>query len=230
MHNMPGIPVGQFAIRPGPLLAASDGIFIDVTGKGGHAARPHECIDTVLVASSHRHGAAVDRGAQRRPIEIGRRLHLRVPVGRGAQRHPPDGAPRRAPPARWRQRCAISWSGEWSRWLRPPRGLYGATATARCGRRLSVTNNHVRQTEFAAAVAAQVAGADKVDTNTPPLMGGGGLLVHAGGATRRLYPRRQRQHRRRAPPQVRLQRRCAARLACRSGRGWRRRRCQRRAQ
>src|SRR5215210_541906 len=51
MHNMPGIPVGQFAIRPGPLLAASDRVYIDVTGKGGHAARPHECIDTVLVAS-----------------------------------------------------------------------------------------------------------------------------------------------------------------------------------
>ena len=45
MHNMPGIPAGEFAIRPGPLLAASDGIHIDITGKGGHAARPHECID-----------------------------------------------------------------------------------------------------------------------------------------------------------------------------------------
>ena len=49
MHNMPGIPAGQFAIRPGPLLAASDAIFIDITGKGGHAARPHQCIDPVLV-------------------------------------------------------------------------------------------------------------------------------------------------------------------------------------
>ena len=51
MHNMPGIPAGQFAIRPGPLLAASDGIHIEITGKGGHAARPHECIDPVLVGS-----------------------------------------------------------------------------------------------------------------------------------------------------------------------------------
>src|SRR5229473_8372216 len=49
MHNMPGIPAGQFAIRPGSLLAASDTITIDITGKGGHAARPHECIDPVLV-------------------------------------------------------------------------------------------------------------------------------------------------------------------------------------
>src|SRR5215831_15831739 len=51
MHNMPGIPTGTFAIRPGPLLAASDGIHIEITGKGGHASRPHQCIDPVLVGS-----------------------------------------------------------------------------------------------------------------------------------------------------------------------------------
>src|SRR5512138_682231 len=51
MHNMPGIPAGEFAIRPGPLLAASDGIHIEITGKGGHASRPHQCIDPVLVGS-----------------------------------------------------------------------------------------------------------------------------------------------------------------------------------
>jgi hippurate hydrolase len=51
MHNMPGIPVGQFAIRPGALMAAADQFEITVTGKGGHAAKPHECIDTTLVAA-----------------------------------------------------------------------------------------------------------------------------------------------------------------------------------
>ena len=51
MHNMPGIPVGQFAIRPGPLLASSDEFEIVVTGKGGHAAAPHEAVDTTLVAA-----------------------------------------------------------------------------------------------------------------------------------------------------------------------------------
>ena len=49
MHNMPGIPVGQFAIRPGPMMAAADRFTITIEGKGGHAARPHECIDTLLV-------------------------------------------------------------------------------------------------------------------------------------------------------------------------------------
>jgi len=51
MHNMPGIPVGQFAIRPGAMMAASDVFEIVVTGKGGHAAKPHDCIDTTLVAA-----------------------------------------------------------------------------------------------------------------------------------------------------------------------------------
>ncbi|AAV96052.1 amidohydrolase [Ruegeria pomeroyi] len=51
MHNAPGLPVGQFAIRPGALLASSDEFEIMVTGKGGHAAAPHDAIDTTLVAS-----------------------------------------------------------------------------------------------------------------------------------------------------------------------------------
>ncbi|GAA6200367.1 M20 aminoacylase family protein [Aquicoccus sp. SU-CL01552] len=51
LHNMPGFPVGAFAIRPGPLLASADEFEITVTGKGGHAANPHEAVDTTLVAS-----------------------------------------------------------------------------------------------------------------------------------------------------------------------------------
>ena len=51
MHNMPGIPVGHFAIRPGAIMAAADQFEIVLTGKGGHAAKPHECIDTTLVAA-----------------------------------------------------------------------------------------------------------------------------------------------------------------------------------
>jgi hippurate hydrolase len=51
LHNMPGLPVGHFAIRQGPLLASSDEFEIRVTGRGGHAAAPHETVDTTLVAS-----------------------------------------------------------------------------------------------------------------------------------------------------------------------------------
>ena len=51
MHNMPGIPVGTFAIREGAIMAAADQFEIVVTGKGGHAAKPHDCIDTTVVAA-----------------------------------------------------------------------------------------------------------------------------------------------------------------------------------
>jgi len=51
MHNMPGIAIGHFAIRPGAIMAAADQFEIVVTGKGGHAAKPHDCIDTTVVAA-----------------------------------------------------------------------------------------------------------------------------------------------------------------------------------
>ena len=51
LHNMPGHPVGEFAIRAGALLAAADEFDITITGQGGHAAAPHEAIDTNLAAA-----------------------------------------------------------------------------------------------------------------------------------------------------------------------------------
>ncbi|MGP9791125.1 M20 aminoacylase family protein [Roseinatronobacter sp. NSM] len=51
MHNWPGVPVGQFSIRPGAFFAATDQFEITIEGRGGHAAKPHECIDTTVVAA-----------------------------------------------------------------------------------------------------------------------------------------------------------------------------------
>ncbi|MDG1448977.1 MAG: M20 family metallopeptidase [Ascidiaceihabitans sp.] len=51
MHNWPGMPVGDFAIRSGPFFAATDQFEIIVEGKGGHAAKPHETVDSIVVAA-----------------------------------------------------------------------------------------------------------------------------------------------------------------------------------
>ena len=51
MHNWPGLEVGQFAIRSGPFFAATDLLEIEVEGKGGHAAKPNETVDTTVVAA-----------------------------------------------------------------------------------------------------------------------------------------------------------------------------------
>ena len=51
MHNIPGIPVGQFAVKSGPMMAAFDIFEVKVIGRGGHAAMPHLTIDPVIIGS-----------------------------------------------------------------------------------------------------------------------------------------------------------------------------------
>jgi len=51
LHNWPGLPPGQMAVRPGPVMAATDEIVITVRGKGGHAAMPHLTVDPVVITA-----------------------------------------------------------------------------------------------------------------------------------------------------------------------------------
>lgn len=51
LHNWPGLPVGTVVARPGPMMAASDVFEITITGKGGHAALPHQTVDSVVTAA-----------------------------------------------------------------------------------------------------------------------------------------------------------------------------------
>lgn len=51
LHNWPGLPPGTIAVRPGPMLAATDEIRMQITGRGGHAALPHLAVDPVVVAA-----------------------------------------------------------------------------------------------------------------------------------------------------------------------------------
>ncbi|TCV89005.1 M20 aminoacylase family protein [Sulfurirhabdus autotrophica] len=52
MHNWPGVPAGQFAIMPGPMMASTDQFDITVRGHGAHAAMPHQGADPVVAASA----------------------------------------------------------------------------------------------------------------------------------------------------------------------------------
>jgi hippurate hydrolase len=52
LHNHPGAPVGSFLMRAGPLMAASDTVTIKITGRGGHASRPHLTVDPIVVVAN----------------------------------------------------------------------------------------------------------------------------------------------------------------------------------
>lgn len=51
IHNWPYAPRGMVGIKGGPIMASSDEFYVTVTGKGGHAAMPNQCIDPIVIAS-----------------------------------------------------------------------------------------------------------------------------------------------------------------------------------
>lgn len=51
-HTWPEMPGGSIGLRVGAMLASADRFVITVTGKGGHAAHPHKCVDAVVVGAS----------------------------------------------------------------------------------------------------------------------------------------------------------------------------------
>ena len=52
MHNWPGLPAGQFGLRPGPMMAGVNLFEIVVTGRGSHAAMPHQGTDPVVAGAA----------------------------------------------------------------------------------------------------------------------------------------------------------------------------------
>lgn len=171
MHNAPGLPVGAFAIRPGAMLAASDRILIDIEGHGGHAAKPHKCVDTILVGAQiiNQIQSIVARNVD--PIESAVVSICTFQAGDTGNVIPQTaqlrGTARSLTPAvrdRLEQRLHEIVEGT--------ARLYGASAKLTYHRDYPVTRNHERQTAFAVSIAAQVSGRDRVDAAAAPVMGG----------------------------------------------------------
>ncbi len=171
MHNMPGLAVGEFAIRAGPLMAAADFINIDIEGLGGHAATPNLCIDPVLVAS-HIHTALqsiVSRNTD--PLESAVISITQIHAGDADNVIPQIAymtGTVRTLTEEVRKLCEVRIN-ELATAIATG---FGATATVNYRRGYPVTANHVDQTRFAAKVAASVVGAAKVNADTPPIMCG----------------------------------------------------------
>ncbi len=170
MHNYPGIPLGQFAIRPGPMMASADHIEIALEGKGGHAARPHLAIDTVLVGAQIVNAlqSIVSRNID--PLESAVVSICMFQAGQTDNVIPQHAKLRgtaRALTAQVRE-LLQKRVGEV---VEGTAKLYGATAKITYTNGYPVTVNHERQTDFAATVAREIAGNDKVDTAVAPVMG-----------------------------------------------------------
>ena len=51
LHNLPGVPAGQFQTRAGAIMASEDTFEITIRGRGGHAARPHMVVDPIVIGA-----------------------------------------------------------------------------------------------------------------------------------------------------------------------------------
>ena len=171
MHNSPGMPVGSFGIRAGAMMAATDTIVIDIEGKGTHAARPHLGVDPVLVGAQiiNNLQSVVARSVD--PLKSGVVSITMFRAGTTDNVIPQtvqlQGTGRTlAPEVRdlleRRVREVVEGTA----------AAHGATAKLIYTRNYPVLVNHEQQTDFAAGIAQQVAGTDRVDTRFPPMMGG----------------------------------------------------------
>ncbi len=170
MHNWPGMPIGNFAIRPGPMMASADKITIEIEGRGAHAAKPHEGIDPVMV------GAQIVVQAQSivsRNVDPLASAVVSITMFHAGDT---DNVIPQAAMLRGTVRTLTAEMRDFvERRLREvvegTARLHGAQARLTYCRGYPVTSNHEQQTHFAASVASEVSGPDRVEPNVLPTMG-----------------------------------------------------------
>ena len=171
MHNQPGLPVGQFAIRKGGMLASVDFFNIEIEGRGGHAARPNEGVDPAIVVAQLVQAlqTVVSRNAdpvQSLVISV-TRIHMGEANNVIAQTATLGGTVRTLTPEM--RDMAESRMGTLCEHIA---AAHGAKIELDYERLYPVTVNHDAETEFAAEVASEIVGSDNVEENAPPVMGG----------------------------------------------------------
>ena len=170
MHNYPGLALGEFAIRPGPLMAAADRILIEIEGKGGHAARPHFSVDTVLVGAQiiNQIQSIVARNVD--PLEAAVVSICLFHAG-NTDNVIPQTALLRGTARSLQPEVQDLLERRLHEVVEGTAKSHGAKAKLTYRRDYPITSNHPVQTEFAASVAQEIVGKERVDTKVAPVMG-----------------------------------------------------------
>ncbi|HWP27707.1 MAG TPA: M20 aminoacylase family protein [Xanthobacteraceae bacterium] len=170
MHNYPGLPVGKFALRAGPLMAAADRIQIEIEGVGGHAARPHFAVDTILVGAQmiNQMQSIVSRNVD--PLESAV-ISITMFQAGNTDNVIPQTALLRGTARSLVPEVQDLLEQRLHEVVEGTARLYGAKAKLTYRRDYPVTRNHVCQAAFAAQVAAEVVGKEHVDDDVAPVMG-----------------------------------------------------------
>ncbi|MBB5574089.1 MULTISPECIES: M20 aminoacylase family protein [Rhizobium] len=171
MHNLPGLPVGQFAIRKGAIMAATDEFTVTIKGRGGHAAMPHTTIDPIAIGAQIVTNLQLIASRSANPLKSVVVSVTKFNGGNAYNVIPNDasfvGTVRTLDPeirdlAERRFRQIVSGIA----------ASHDAEADIQFHRNYPVTVNHADETEHAIAAASDIAGTANVIPNIDPMMGG----------------------------------------------------------
>jgi hippurate hydrolase len=170
MHNWPGMPVGKFAVMPGPMMAAFDIFEIIVTGKGAHAAMPHHGIDPVVVAAQIVTGLQTIASRSISPLDAVVLSVTQIHAG-DTWNVIPNEVVLRGTTRSFKPEVQDMIEPAMRRIIDGVAGAFGATAKLRYERRYPPTINTPAETEAAATALADVVGKDSVLRDLQPTMG-----------------------------------------------------------
>jgi len=170
LHNWPGIPVGQFATCPGPIMASCNEFRIMVSGKGAHAALPHDGYDPVYAAVQIFNGLQSIITRNKRPLDSAVLSITQIQAGDATNIIPEStslaGTVRTFDPStvdliEKRIREIASLTAE----------AHRCTAAVEFVRQSPATINDPDQTRFAVEVMRKVVGLENVNEDAEPTMG-----------------------------------------------------------
>ncbi len=170
LHNRPGIEVGRIAVRPGPLLAASDRWDIRIRGRGTHAAHPHLGIDPFVIGAQIVLALQTITSRNLDPLDAAV-VSVGFIKGGAAYNVIPDDLHIGGTTRSFRPEVRDLIEARLGEIARGVAALHGASAEAEYRRNYPPTINHQAETEFAAEVAAEICGPDQVIRDVAPSMG-----------------------------------------------------------
>jgi hippurate hydrolase len=170
MHNWPGLPIGEFAVNTGPVMAAFDVFEIRITGKGTHAAMPHLGIDPVVAASQV--VTALQTLVSRNTAAIDQLVVTVTQIHAGDTWNViPGDAVLRGTVRTFKPSVQDAAEAGLHRVVHGVSEALGCEASIRYERRYPATVNTVTETGWAVDAAREICGEGNVHTDPPPCMG-----------------------------------------------------------
>ncbi|WP_028771414.1 M20 aminoacylase family protein [Shewanella waksmanii] len=172
LHNMPGIPQSHIWLKPGPLMASADRFDIAIEAKGGHAAMPQHLIDPSLVMSNIILSAQTIVSRNTSPLDTCVISFTDIHSGEGTYNVVPDSAQLKGCLRTFNPQVRQQALERLQQVVEQTAKLYGATAnlTIQPGS-YPATVNEQQSYEFAANIAEQLLGKERVNTHCDPLSG-----------------------------------------------------------